>query len=294
MEFLMSTNVHGQLKVAPNGRAFDLPVLVGIEEGIFESRGLSVELSGRYEDRPLAERDVFARLKESQFETGIADVYNVCEWASIDRLERGSRPGQVAILRAAVAAQALLTFDPTLNEPHDLGDIPVGVNEFTGSHYTTLQLLEGALPRERVRIEHVGGPDYRMDQLRSGGARVVALMEPFISLALKLGAHIIASTFYRGAEVVGANLSSGVRSAYLDSINEAVDRINAAPADYAHLLVEPTNGELRPEELSGHFLHYIHVTPYPRERLTETYSWMRSWGLAGGEVLPEQLVAIEG
>ncbi len=88
-----------QLKVAPNGRAFDLPVLVGIEEGIFERHGLMVELSGRYEDRPLSERDVFARLKESQFEAGTADVYNVCEWASLDRLERGSRPGRVAVLQ---------------------------------------------------------------------------------------------------------------------------------------------------------------------------------------------------
>jgi len=283
-----------QLKIAPNGRAFDLPVLIGIEEGLFEARGLAVELSASYEERPLAERDVFARLKESQFEAGTADVYNVCEWASIDRLERGSRPGQVAILRAAVAAQALLTFDESLNEPHDLGDIAVGVNEFTGSHYTSLQLLEGALPRERVRVEHIGGPDHRMELLRSGEARVVALMEPFISYALKLGAHAIAATFYRGAEVVGANLSPETRAAYLESINEAVDRINAAPADYAHLVVEPTHGGLRPEELSAHFLHYIHVTPYPRERLAETYNWMRSWGLAGGVGLPEHLVAVDG
>ena len=28
------------------------------------------------------------RLKEQQFDGGSADSYNVCEWASIDRLER--------------------------------------------------------------------------------------------------------------------------------------------------------------------------------------------------------------
>jgi NitT/TauT family transport system substrate-binding protein len=281
------------LALAPNGRVFDLPAIVAAEEGIFERHGLDVRFSATYDDRPRTERDVFARLKESLFEHGESDVYNVCEWASLDRLERGSRPGQVAVLRAAVAAQAILTLDPAINEPHDLGDVPVGVNEFTGSHYTSLQLLEGTLPKERIRVEHLGGPEHRYEQLISGGARVVALMEPFISLALKNGAHIVAATFYRGAEVVGASLAPEVRQGYLDAINEAVDRINASPDFYRGHLAEPTKGQLSPEELSGTFVRYIHVTPYPRQRLTETYDWMRSWGLASGEWAPETLVAVQ-
>jgi NitT/TauT family transport system substrate-binding protein len=278
--------------LAPNGRVFDLPAIVAAEEGIFERHGLDVRFSATYDDRPRTERDVFSRLKESLFEQGQSDVYNVCEWASLDRLERGSRPGQVAVLRAAVAAQALLTLDPAINEPHDLGDVPVGVNEFTGSHYTSLQLLEGTLPKERIRVEHLGGPEHRYQQLTGGGAKVVALMEPFISLALKNGAHIVASTFYRGAEVVGASLPSDVRQGYLDAINEAVDRINADPAAYRGHLVEPTKGQLAPEELLDTFVRYSHVTPYPRPRLAETYSWMRSWGLAAGDLTPETLVAV--
>jgi NitT/TauT family transport system substrate-binding protein len=122
---------------------------------------------------------------------------------------------------------------------------------------------------------------------------VVALMEPFISLALKNGAHIVAATFYRGAEVVGASLDPQVRQSYLDAINEAVDRINASPASYRGHLVEPTKGRLAPEELAATFVRYIHVTPYPRQRLAETYDWMRSWGLAAGELAPETLVAVQ-
>jgi NitT/TauT family transport system substrate-binding protein len=279
--------------LAPNGRVFDLPAIVAIEEGIFERHGLAVHFSAGYDDRPRTERDVFARLKESLFEQGESDVYNVCEWASLDRLERGSRTGQVAVLRAAVAAQALLTVDPALNEPHDLGDVAVGVNEFTGSHYTSLQLLEGTLPKRHIRVEHLGGPEHRYEQLVGGGARVVALMEPFISLALKNGAHIIAATFYRGAEVVGASLAPQVRQSYLDAINEAVDRINASPDSYRGHLVEPTKGQLAPGDLASTFVRYTHVTPYPRQRLTETYDWMRSWGLASGQWAPETLVAVQ-
>jgi NitT/TauT family transport system substrate-binding protein len=279
--------------LAPNGKVFDLPAIVAINEGIFERHGLAVSWAAKWDDRPAAEREVFSRLKESLFESGNADVYNVCEWASLDRLERGTRAGQVAVLRAAVAAQALVTFDRTLNEPHDLGDIAVGVNEFTGSHYTSIQMLEGTLSKERIQIEHVGGPERRLEELRAGRSRVVALMEPFISLAVKEGAHLIASTVYRGAEIVGADLADDQRDQYMAAINEAVDLINADPTRFAAELVSPTKGALAPEELLSTFVRYIHVTPYPRRRLQETYEWMRSWELIDDLESPESHVVLK-
>src|ERR1700751_5131317 len=131
------------VKIAPNNPVFDLPVIVGIEEGLFAKGGLDVSFSATYADR---ERDsvatpLMARLKENLFDCGSADGYNVCEWASIDRLERGKRRGNIAGLRAAVAAQAILSFDETLQVPRDLADVPVTVQEWTGSHDTVIQML---------------------------------------------------------------------------------------------------------------------------------------------------------
>lgn len=158
------------LALAPNGRVFDLPAIVAVEEGIFARHGLDVHFSATYDDRPRTERDAFARLNESLFEQGESDVYNVCEWASL-----------------------------------------------------------GPLVQQR----------------------------------------------------------------YLDAINEAVDRINASPDAYRGHLVEPAKGQLSPGELSADFVRYIHVTPYPRQRLAETYEWMRSWGLASGSWAPESVVAVQ-
>jgi NitT/TauT family transport system substrate-binding protein len=39
-------------------------------------------------------------------------------------------------------------------------------------------------------------------------------MEPFISLALKDGGHIVALTFYRGAEVIHPKFTNEQRQAY--------------------------------------------------------------------------------
>src|SRR2546425_9376487 len=134
------------VRIAPNNPVFDLPVIVGIEEGLFEKAGLDVSFSATYADRERdsAEKPVLSRLKEQMFECGSADSYNVCEWASIDRLERGKRGGSIPALRAAGAAQAILTFDAKLQTPRDRADVPLGVQEPPGAHYTTLHMLGSA------------------------------------------------------------------------------------------------------------------------------------------------------
>ena len=120
----MSASTRPVVRIAPNNQVFDLPVMVGIEEGLFDQAGLDVSFSATHADRERdnAEKPILSRLKEQLFECGSADSYNVCEWASIDRLERGKRGGNIAALRAAVAAQAILTFDDKLQTPRDMSD----------------------------------------------------------------------------------------------------------------------------------------------------------------------------
>jgi hypothetical protein len=216
------------VKIAPNNPVFDLPVIVGIEEKLFAQAGLDVSFSATYADR---EKDnaltpFMSRLKENLFDCGSADSYNVCEWASIDRLERGKRGGNIAALRAAVAAQAILSFDDKIQVPRDLADIPVMVQELTGSHYTAIQMLESAVGREHVSIQGGGLPQARYAALKNGTVRAIAVMEPFISLGLKEGAHIIAASFYRGGEVISPDLTPEERKAFYDAENQAVDLIN--------------------------------------------------------------------
>src|SRR5918999_2991702 len=151
------------IRIAPNNQVFDLPVIVAIEQGLFEAAGLDVKFSATHADREkdAVGKPIMSRLKEHMFDCGSADSYNVCEWASIDRLERGGRSGKIAALRAAVAAQAILTFDERLQTPRDLADVPVVVQELTGSHYTTLQMLESAVGADHVNLELGGLPQMR-------------------------------------------------------------------------------------------------------------------------------------
>src|SRR5262245_8752180 len=273
------------VKIAPNNPVFDLPVLVGIEEGLFLAAGLDVRMSASYEarEKDTAQKPIMARLKENMFDCGSADSYNVCEWASIDRLERGKRGGNIAALRSAVAAQAIPTVDVRLQVPLDLSDVPVLVQELTGSHYTTVQMLESAVGAEHVKLTHGGLPYTRWAALRDRTARAVTVMEPFISLGLKEGAHIIAAEFYRGGEVIAPDLTPEQRRAYYAAENKAVDLINADFYKYAHHVTSSAKGALEPHQLSRAFVRYKHVDYYDPELFERTYDWMKSRGLTEGQ-----------
>jgi NitT/TauT family transport system substrate-binding protein len=266
--------------ISPNNPVFDLPIYVARDEGLFDKAGIEVRFQAKYSQRNASDLDAFKRLKESLFEEGKADVYNLCEWAGIDRSQRSSRGAQVLALRPAVAAQAILSFDEAIWEPRDLAGVPVGINDRTGSHYTTLQSLEGVLPRSEIVVEHVGIPERRYEALKAGTSRAVAVMEPFISLGLKDGAHLVDVTFYRGAEVVAPSLSSEQREAYLGAINVAADLLSANFGKYKHYVTEQTKGRLAPQELSDHYVHYTHYVEYEPKRFDQVYEWMKSWGLA--------------
>ena len=167
--------------------------------------------------------------------------------------------------------------------PRDLADVPVMVQELTGSHYTAIQMLESAVGPEHVKIQNGGLPQVRYAALKNGTARAAAVMEPFISLGLKEGAHVIAASFYRGGEVISPDLTPEQRKAYYDAENEAVDLINADFYKYAHHVTAHAKGALKPNELLRAFVRYKHVDYYDVTLFNRAYDWMKARGMSEGQ-----------
>jgi NitT/TauT family transport system substrate-binding protein len=137
----MSAATRPVVTIAGNNPVFDLPIYVARDEGLFEKAGIEVRFQAKYSQRNASDLGAFKRLKECLFEERKADVYNLCEWAGIDRSQRSGRGAQVFALRPAVAAQAILSFDDAIWELRALAGVPIGINDRTGSHYATLQSL---------------------------------------------------------------------------------------------------------------------------------------------------------
>ena len=100
---------------------------------------------------------------------------------------------------------------------------------------------------------------------------------------MKEGAHVIAASFYRGGEVIAADLTAGERKAYCDAENHAVDLINADFYKYAHHVTAHAKGALAPQELLRAFVRYKHVDYYDPTLFNRAYDWMKARGLSEGQ-----------
>src|ERR671930_1305578 len=104
------------VNISPNNPVFDLPIYVARDEGLFQRAGIDVRFQAKYSERRLSDTDPFQRLKEALFEQGKADVYNLCEWAGIDRSQKSARGAQVLALRPAVCPPAIFTLAKKIQE----------------------------------------------------------------------------------------------------------------------------------------------------------------------------------
>ena len=196
--------------------------------------------------------------------------------------------------RAAVATQAIVVRgDSPYNIPSDLKDVIVGVNMHAGSHYVTLALLEGYLEREEIRPGHVGGPKQRLKFLEDGMISAAALMEPWITVALKRGHKVLCEAFYEGAEVGVPSLDPEGFARVDRAIRTAVDTINTGIEPYLKYMIREVPTAIA-EITEGDFylgrFRYVYPRPFSAEEYERIYDWMVGWDLLSPESRFEAIV----
>ena len=165
---------------------------------------------------------------EALYEQGACDQFRMCEWGIMKRAvesqgQAGHRPAKIVALGSAMSSFALVA-DPKsgIFEPEQLKDKPIGVSPFNGSHFTTLKLLEGFLKREQIKTTFAGTMRERIDALRRGEVAAISLMEPWISVAEKLGLRVLMESHSTRSEAAGDELDGA-------TLQEDVRRRGRAP-----------------------------------------------------------------
>jgi NitT/TauT family transport system substrate-binding protein len=275
-----------------SGTIFSLPFYVAKELGYFEAEGLDVELVKRSPGRPSASSDGVRLIEDhelvssfggpSPFEQGDTALYRACEWGQVRRTQDSEVGGKLVAKRAARASQAIIVRpDSPYLIPQDLANVPVGVSFHHGSHYVALQLLEGFLPREEIKVVHVDGGN-RFVALRDGKVEAVAVMEPWITVAEKLGYKVIAEAHYVGLEIGSPSLDAETFEAINRAVRKAVAVLQKDPYPYVKYLiadVDPSIVPLEPKDFSRSRLRYANPSVYSQKDFERSYNWMRSWNL---------------
>src|SRR3984893_15250814 len=281
-----------------------LPELVAFDEGLFAQEGLAIQWAERDEagiktiDAKLA--DPFAS-HGTLVEQGQADMYNACEWGNSGRVQDpaiGSR--QVGLRGIVTYAAIVVRPDSPVYTPQQLADRSVGVPFYAGTHYLALHLLEGFLPRERIRVCRAPtGSRNRYKLMMSGEVDATTLTEPYISLAEKNGCRTICSAFYHGTEVAPEKVDAETYAAFNRAVREAVRRIGADKRKYLqyfidyHKAKDPEIGTLTVDDLRESRLVVCDPAPITDDELARTYAWVKSWGMLDKTASPLQLVNMD-
>jgi len=273
-----------------SGTVFSLPYYVARDEGYFTEEGLDVSFVKRGEGQAstrsveLVEDHhlVSSFGGKSPFESGETSLYRACEWGQVRRSYDSEVGGQVVAKRAAVATQAIIVRpDSPANIPQDLANVAVGVNFHHGSHYIAIQILEGFLTRDEIKVIHIEGAG-RFQALQAGEIDAIAVMEPWITVADKLGYKIIAEAHYVGLEIGAPDLDPETFAAVSSAVSKAVKKLNSDPYPYLHYLIADVPSDivrLVPQDFQRNRLRYVDPSPYSEADFRRTYNWMVSWGL---------------
>jgi len=134
---------------------------VAYDEGLFEQEGLLVEWAERDEAGVKTADTSLTNVKGADpfgshgtlLEQGKADMYNACEWGNYCRAGATGVGSRQVGRRAIVAYAAILVrSDSPVYTAQQLADRTVGVPFYAGTHYLALHMLEGFLPRDRIKV----------------------------------------------------------------------------------------------------------------------------------------------
>jgi NitT/TauT family transport system substrate-binding protein len=286
-----------------------LAELVAYDEGLFKKEGIEIEWMDREKgvDKS-AQMHITDHKDASRFlshgrmmEEGKADLYNACEWGNYSRVET-SKVGSRQVGRRSIVTFAALVVrgDSKVQTPQQFANVPIGVPMYSGTHYLTLQMLEGFVPRDLIKIGRVpNGSNYRFQMLLDGVVEATTLTEPYISLAEKMGCRVVISSFHHGTEVASDRVDAETYAQFNRAVREAVRRVNADKDAYMHYFIDyyrtldPKINQLKVEDLRPSRLLLVDPAPIPPDELQRTYDWMKSWDFLETGCAADALVNME-
>jgi ABC-type nitrate/sulfonate/bicarbonate transport system substrate-binding protein len=214
----MARTIHLQ----SDSNAHDRPWRVAVEQGFFAEEGLEVVY---HEDNPKGAegrvKDFAQRWKETQLQQGALEVYPVCEWGAIERVQQLGK-GKIIGLDTTVRTGAIMVRkDSRVQTLADLRNVPIAVTWHAGTFYAAIEVMEAAgVPFGEIRLEHASD---RLDALLSGRNEAAALMEPLVSRAAAAGCRKIADLRWRGGIVAGEDVDEETAGKLRRALNRAIE-----------------------------------------------------------------------
>jgi NitT/TauT family transport system substrate-binding protein len=288
--FMTTVATKTKPRLAIMNAVHDLPVLVARDKEFFKDEGLDIEfvttpgMAQVTTSHSVKFDTVFDRPLDSVYNEGGIDQYRMCEWGIMKRAVEaegsGLRRRKIVALGASMSKFAIaVARDSRIYEPEMLKNKEIAVTPNNGSHFTTLKMMEGFLKPEHVKTTSAGSMPKRIEALKQGKVAAVSLMEPWISVAQKMGLRILIESHSTRSEAASDDLDGKTLAAMFRAQARAVRELEKDPTPYIHYFIRETGGLLEPHEFQTWRLLHAAPQPYTRERWEDTYNWSVKWNM---------------
>jgi NitT/TauT family transport system substrate-binding protein len=286
----MTVETKAKTRLAIMNAVHDLPVLVARDKGFFMDEGLDIEfvttpgMAQVTTSHSVKFDSVFDRPLDSVYNEGGIDQYRMCEWGIMKRAVEaecsGLRRRKIVALGASMSKFAIAVApDSKIYEPEMLKNKEIAVTPNNGSHFTALKMMEGFLKPEHVKTTTAGSMPKRIEALKQGKVAAVTLMEPWISVAQKMGLRVLIESHSTRSEAASDDLDGNTLAAMFRAQARAVKEIERDPTPYIHYFIRETGGLLEPKDFQTWRLLHAAPQPYTRERWDDTYNWSVKWNM---------------
>jgi len=274
------------IRLQSDSNAHDRPWRVAVEQGFFAEEGLDVVY---HEDNPRGAdgrvKDFAHRWKETQLQQGALEVYPVCEWGAIERVQQLGK-GKIIGLDTTMRTGAIMVRkDSHTRTLADLRNVPIAVTWHAGTFYAAIEAMEAAgVPFDQIKLEHASD---RLDALLSGRNEAAALMEPLVSRAVAAGCRTIADLRWRGGIVAGEEVDDETAEKLRRALNRAIEWLAENEERSRAELLRDVAPELRKNgllpELTG-------VQTYQPTEFKQKVDWMVERGFLDATPAYEDIV----
>lgn len=256
---------------------------VAEEKGYFAEEGLDYEFGEQLKSKDGKLHDLGDKIGAYQtFEAGrTSDISSACHWT----VNVAAASGHGKLYRDAYSVSPAGIFvppDSDIQHPSDLANVPISVGYQSGSHYSTIQVLEQWLKPEEINLSFVDGLLFkRLELLVDRKVAAAALFSGPIYVCEQLGFRKICDSTFMMAAMVNGNPDPEDLRKFYRALKRAQQDIDLRPELYTHYYLK---------ELPARFHDQIDVRrmgpgerivfdPYTKQVFEESQSWIADHGI---------------
>src|SRR5918912_3973084 len=209
---------------------------IALEEGYFQDEGLEPHMLTDVMHSVSSHRgdEYGQRPQDLPFVQEQEVANSACEWGTA--CNAGAGMGRVIPDLYSVGRYAIFVRPGSeIHRLYELRDVPVGIGQMAGSHFTILKTLGEVLPKEHIKTVHTGGPGQRLVALQEGEVQVANLLDPEIPIAEARGLRRLAQGEFLITFWVSPTISRETLGKFFGALKVAEEALEQDTDKYLHL-----------------------------------------------------------